>query len=260
MKYYIRIIALLTAAVLLLSVGGCGKSSDSLDRIEKRGVIVFGIAPESLPMSGGTQEEPTGLSVAIGNEIAARLGVEAEYIFITEKNAVQYMNDGIIDCYINMKEPDLKSSTQFGMVDSMLEWRQVAVVARWSKADQLVDLTGERVCVLSGSDANDALDAAEVFKSSMKEIVYTESYTEIMRELTGSTCAAAIVDEIEFMNAAGEAREKFVVINEPLASSRYVLAFAYADTTLRERVQSIYGDMSADGTLAGIRAEWVGIA
>ena len=258
MKYYTRIAALLMAALMLLSVCGCGENGDSLERVQKRERIVFGIAPDSLPVSGGTQDEPTGISVDVGNEIAARLGVEAEYIFITNENAVQYINDGVIDCYLNLAEPDIRTATQLRMVDSLFDWRQVAVVPKWSKASQLVDLTGERLCVVSGSDADAALDAAEIFKASMRDIVYTSDYVEIMRELTGSSCAAAIVDEMELMYAAGEAREKFVVIDQPLASSSYVLAFAYRDTTLAERIQSLYDDMNADGTLAGIRAGWIG--
>ncbi len=258
MKYYTRIAALLTAILLMLSVCGCGEDGDSLERVLRRERIVFGIAPDSLPVSGGTTEEPTGVSVAIGNEIAARLDVEAEYIFITHENAVQYLNDGIIDCYLSLAEPDLRTAAQLRMVDSTFDWRQVAVVPRWSRAKQLVDLTGERLCVVSGSDADTALDQAELFKASMRDIVYVDDYYAITQELTGSRCAAAIVDEMEFMNAAGPAREKFIVIDEPIASSNYVHAFAYRDTTLAERVQSLCDDMAADGTLRDILTEWTG--
>jgi len=258
MKYSVRIAALLMAAFMLLAVCGCGETGDSLERVLRRERIVFGIAPDSLPVSGGTTEEPTGISVEIGNEIAERLEVSAEYIFVSNENAVQYMNDGIIDCYINLAEPDLRTATQLRMVDSLLDWRQVAVVPQWSKATQLVNLTGSKLCVVSGSDASQALDSAEMFKAAMSGIVYADSYAQIMTELTGSTCAAAIVDEMEFMNAAGAARGKFIVIDEPLASSNYVLAFAYEDNSLAERVQSIYDDMNADGTVETIRTTWLG--
>jgi len=246
------------AIVMMLAVCGCGEDGDALERILRKEKIVFGIAPDSLPVSGESDEDgPVGISVEIGNQIAARLGVEAEYIFISQENAVQYINDGIIDCYLNLAEPDLRTATQIRMVDSLFDWRQVAVVPQWSRAKQLVNLTGGRVCVVSQSDASAALDEAEMFRSSLTGVVYTDDYMQIMRELTGSTCDAAIVDELEFLNSAGTAKEKFAIIDEPIASRNYVLAFAYEDQHLAERVQSIYDDMNADGTIQNIRNQWI---
>ncbi len=261
MKLHVRLAALLTAFLLVLSVCGCARDASSLDRILRQERIVFGIAPDNLPVSGGTAQDPTGIAADIGEEIAARLGAEAEYILLPAQEAIAALDEGRIDCYICLPEPDIRTATQLSAVDTLFGWRQVAVVPRWSEAKRLVDLAGERLCVLSDSDAADALDAAELFKASMSGIVYADDFYGIMHELTGSTCAAAIVDEMQFILAAketGEGMDKFVVIDEPLESRSYILAMRYSDAPLRERIQSIYDDMNTGGVVAAIRAEWLG--
>lgn len=258
MKLSLKLTALMLSIFMLLGLCGCGRYDNSLEKVLKEERIVFGIAPDSLPMSAEAEEGPIGLSVEIGNEIAARLDVEAEYIFIAPENALQYINDGIIDCYINLSAPDIRTLAQIEWVDSMMDYRQVAVVASWSRVDQLIDLEGERVCVISDTDAAAAFSDASMLKSSVGEVVACADYNEIMFELTGSTCAAAIVDEPQFLYAAGDSRSKFVVVDQPVASGDYVFAFGYREEEIAERIGSIFSDMNADGTLSAIKSEWLG--
>lgn len=258
MKLSFRLTALMLSIFMLLALCGCGEYSSSLERVLKEERIVFGIAPDALPMSAESADGPAGLSVDIGNEIAARLDVEAEYIFIAPENALQYINDRIIDCYINLPAPDIRTLAQIETVDALMDYRQVAVVTRWSPVDQLIDLSGERVCLVSGTDAAEAFSQAEMLKASTGEIVWCENYDEIMFELTGSTCAAAIVDEPQFLYSAGDSRSKFIVVEQPVASGDCVFAFGYREEGLAERIGSIYSNMNADGTLSSIKAEWLG--
>lgn len=258
MKLSLRLTALMLSIFMLLGLCACGEYDNSLERVLKEERIVFGIAPDSLPMSAEAEEGPIGLSVDIGNEIAARLDVEAEYIFIAPENALQYINDRIIDCYINLPAPDIRTLAQIESVDSLMDYRQVAIVTSWSPVDQLIDLADERVCVISDTDAAEAFSDAEMLKSSVGEVVACSDYNEIMFELTGSTCAAAIVDELQFLYAAGDSRAKFVTVEQPIASGDCVFAFGYREEGIAERIGSIYNDMNADGTLAGIKSEWLG--
>lgn len=260
MKLSLRLTALVLSIIMLLSLFGCGEYGSSLEKVLKEERIVFGIAPESLPLSAEAEEGPIGLSVDIGNEIAARLDVEAEYIFVTPENALQYINDRVIDCYINLPAPDIRTLAQIEAVDAQMDYRQVAVVAAWSPVDQLIDLAGERVCLVSGTDAAASFSEAEMLRASTGEIVWCSDYDEIMFELTGSTCAAAIVDEMQFLHAAGDSRSKFVVVEQPVASGDCVFAFGYREEAIAERIGNIYSDMSADGTLKAIKEKWLGQA
>lgn len=257
MKLSKRLTALALAALMLLAMCGCGSEKNTLDKVEKQGKIIFGVTPDYLPMSVESEDGPVGLSIDIGNEIAARLNVEAEYMFISQPNAAQYLNDKAIDCYINLAGPDIRTVARLEIVDTQYDYRQVVVVPRWSKVNRLVDLTGQRVCLLSGTDADAAFRDASAFHDAMDEIVYKDSYLDILYELTGSTCAAAIVDEPQLLYAVGESREKFIIIDEPLATGDFVFAFRYRDSEIAGRISNIYDDMIADGTIKELRLSWL---
>ena len=218
----------------------------------------MGIAADNLPMSANEEDGPEGIAVDLGEEIASRLNAEAEFISVSQANAIQYLNDGVIDCYIGLAAPDIRTLGQIQSIDMLLDYRIVAVTASWSQKDRLVELSGENICVISGSDANVALDECTAFKAAMGEIKYCDSYVEMQRELTGSTCEAAITDEMKFMHFAGVGRNKFKVIDEPLESGDYIIAFGSRETELCERIQSIYNDIYADGTLNKFKIRWVG--
>ncbi len=257
MKLSIRLTALALSLIMLFTLCGCGEGKNTLENIQKQGKIVFGVTPDYLPMSAETEDGAMGMSIDIGNEIAARLDVEAEYIFISQENAAQYLNNKVIDCYINLAGPDIRTVAQLEIVDTGYDYKQVVAVPVWSTVTRLVDLTGERVCVISGTDADTAFREAPAFHSAMSEIAYVDTYLDVLYELTGSTCAAAIVDEPQLLYAIGDSREKFIIIDAPLATGDFVFAFRYRDSEISGRIQNIYGDMKADGSLERIRSEWL---
>ena len=108
MKLYIRPLALILAILMLVGLCGCDDGKDSLDRILKKQTIVFGISPDSIPMSYVTMNDKTeGLSVDIGNELAKRLAVSAEFVFVEQEDALEALANEEIDCYLNLVSSDI---------------------------------------------------------------------------------------------------------------------------------------------------------
>ncbi|MBQ4313329.1 MAG: transporter substrate-binding domain-containing protein, partial [Clostridia bacterium] len=227
--------------------------------ILKKQTIVFGISPDSIPMSYVTMNDKTeGLSVDIGNELAKRLAVSAEFVFVEQEDALEALANEEIDCYLNLVSSDIKLASQMQTVDSGIDHRSAVVVTADSPIKRLVDLKGKTVCVVSGSDAAADFAAASVMYSSCGAVNLLASLDGIVLELGVGTSHAAVVDEEMFRYITRDVSDKYRFLSESVTSGDYVLAMRLRDTALSERIAMLYGDMQSDGTVDSIKAKWFG--
>ncbi len=244
----------LFAAVL----SGCGEYSDSLQRILAEERIIFGVQ-DNLPMSYEVQDEPNGYSVQIGRNLAARLDVEAEFVFVTPSDVQRALDEGMIDVYINLPSPGQKAMAAMLTVDCGMEYRQIMVVPSDSDVKRLFDLSGQTLCIISGSDASAALDEAEVFKSDLAGIIRCKNASEQFDALDSGKAQGMLIDEPMYryiMN--GVENPDYKILDELLARSELIMAMRAQDHRLAERIEVLMDNMRADGTIDSIRTEWLG--
>ncbi len=269
-----RAALLLLSIVFIVGTVGCSQESDSLEAVLKKKEIVFGIAPDFAPMSeevptsaavgGSTGEaddgQPTadGLSVDIANELAKRLNITPVYRFVKQSDAETALNEGEIDCYVNLAAPDIKTAARLGIIDTRMDYSQIVVTMAESGIDRLIDLDDRTVGCVSGSDARRALDQATVMKSNFGNLEDFDSEDKLIEALKGGYIDAAVIGEPQYRSNTRGGREFYTVIPDSIASGDLVLAFRLRDTTLRERIELLYEDMLSDGTLDNMRFERLG--
>lgn len=253
-----RLTALLAAILLLLAAVGCADSSDSLERVLGSGRLRFGVAPEDRPMSFDWNGEPAGLSVELAKEFAKRLNVEAQFVFVEHSDAQRALEEDEIDVYVNLPSPGQKAEATMLTLDGGMDCRQIVVVPAESKINRLYDLEGGTLAVLTGSEASDALDEAEVFKKALGEVTYCELPADQLAAINGGTADAMLIGEPLYRYIMIGTGSEYRVLDNVLADTRFIHALRLHDTTLGERIGSLFADMEKDGTFESIRKEWLG--
>ncbi len=260
-----RITSLILAAVLsiltLAVCSGCGAADDdTLNAVLNSGTIKIGISGDSKPMSYETADgDYAGFSVDVGNEIAKRLGVKAQFVKVSREQCVSALNSGKIDIYIDLAAPDREISSQVLKIDSAIAYRQVVVVKNTSPIKRLFDLTGKRLGVVSGSDAAEALFAASELRASASQVVSCSDIDELItQKLRLDAVDAIIVDETEFKNCVLGVADGYTILSDPIASGSYVLAVRRNDPAFQKRIGEIYEQMKGDGSISSYKTQWMG--
>jgi len=97
-----------TIAVVGLSIAlaGTAAAEDTIEKMKHAGVMKVGVRFDAPPMgtvdNGG---KPVGFSVDLGNMIAEKLGVKAEFVQATPKSRIQLLLNGNIDLQIDTLTP-----------------------------------------------------------------------------------------------------------------------------------------------------------
>lgn len=249
---------LLVCAIALSCATGCSTGGDALDRVLSKGVMRFGVTPDFAPISCDTADGVSGLSVDIALEIASRLNVEPEFVFIEQDKAVAALENGEIDCYLNFVAPDIKSTSTVLFIDTGLDYRQVAVTPPNSTITRLVDLKQTTVAVVSESDAAAALSDAAVLRENIGTIAWQTEEEAAIDLLRSGDCSALIISEPRILYELRSASGEFVILDDALSQADFVFAFRIGDDTLHERIQIIFDDMSTDGQFKTLVERWMG--
>ena len=250
---FASIIALCCAAL-----SGCGEYSDSLQRVLAEDRIVFGVERSNMPLSYERQGEPGGLSADMAKELAARLNVEAEFVFVTPSDVQAALDEGRIDLFVNLPSPGQKETASMLTVDTGMDYRQILVVTSGSDVSRLFDLQGGTLCLISGSDAATSLDEAVVFKGDLKDILYFETADQQFGAIDSGRADAMLIDEPMYRYIMNGVDSHYVVLDEILSQTNLLIALRREDSRLADRIESLLEDMRADGTMERIRSGWIG--
>lgn len=257
-KNILHVIFAAVIAVLCAVLAACGSYSDSLQRILAEDRIIFGVEPSNMPLAFETQNEPGGLSVDIAKELAGRLNVEAEFVFVSSSDVQTALDEGIIDLFINLPSPGQKEIASMLTLDTGMDYRQVLVVPSGSDVSRLYDLAEGTLCVISGSDASASLDETEVFKGDLGDIIYCENASQQFEAISSGRADAMLIDEPLYRYIMNGVDTDYVVLDEILSQTNLLIALRQQDSRLADRIDSLMNDMRSDGTMERIRSSWIG--
>jgi polar amino acid transport system substrate-binding protein len=269
------------ATLLLLSACGKGGTTnirqapggDLLADVKKRGKLLIAtdanVKPLSFKNPDGSFE---GFDVAVGREVAKRLGVQAEFIAVDYDlitaggwNGRWDMNAGS-----TTPTPNRRKSLYF----SSPYWYGPAtfVVHKRSKTASIDELKGRKIGVPAGSILLDylqhklTLEAGELIKRAPAgiELKIYQSDGEIITDqsLGDGTRLDAMLVTLQVAENAIKAGQPLKLLGEPLLYSPSCLAFdnksPLDSRSLVAAISTIVDAMHADGTLTGLSNKYLG--
>ena len=201
-----------------------------------------------------------GFDLDLAAEVCERNGWELVKRPIDWNSKDMELSSGSIDCIwngftINTREDDYTWSSPY--VDNS----QVFVVPADAGIATPADLAGKAVGVQSDSSALSALnneDAPEniALRDSFGSLTEYADYNTAFMDLEAGAINAVAMD-IAVAEYQIESRgDKYVILDQYLATEQYGVGFKLGNTELRDKVEKTLVEMNEDGTLAEIAEKW----
>ena len=283
-----RMVSMMMAGVMVLSLAGCGgaaKTAETAAQTEAPssaaettaaettvaettaaettaagGKFTVGFDQDFPPMGFvGDNGEYTGFDLELAQEVATRLGLEYVPQPIAWDAKDMELNSGTIDCIwngftINGREDAYTWTTPY------MDNSQVFVVAADSGITKLSDLAGKVVEVQADSSAEAALKDNQELAGTFGTLQTTPDYNTAFMDLEMGAVDAIAMDVIVAgyqIEQRGES-DKYLILEEALASEEYGVGFKKGNKELRDKVQAALEEMAEDGTLDEISNKWFG--
>ena len=201
-----------------------------------------------------------GFDLDLAAEVCERNGWELVKRPIDWNSKDMELSSGSIDCIwngftINTREDDYTWSSPY--VDNS----QVFVVPADAGIATPADLEGKAVGVQSDSSALSALnneDAPEniALRDSFGSLTEYADYNTAFMDLEAGAINAVAMD-IAVAEYQIESRgDKYVILEQYLATEQYGVGFKLGNTELRDQVEKTLVEMKEDGTLTKIAEKW----
>ncbi|KPL79932.1 hypothetical protein ADN00_02095 [Ornatilinea apprima] len=255
-------IASLVVAGLILLLIGFSKPKNSLESIQKEGVIKVGITGDFPPYQYYDDNEYTGIEIDLMDEAARRMGVTTEFIAMPHDSLSAALQDGSIDIILGdysflMSDASLQRNTTYApSVGVVVTYPGSSIVV-----NSIEDLAQYTIVVSEGSGGEDYLRQVLVDTGRMPEenlIVLDEyAYSDVSEIVKTGQADAGILPP--YYAEEGEQEGSLQPVYEDMLLTDEIPIYTPADETeLGEEIDSIMQDMTYDGSTSRITENYLG--
>lgn len=269
MKKTTRILALVLALVMCLALCACSeKKTDDGKTDDDAAATTFtvGFDAEYEPFGYmGDDGEYTGFDLEMAQAVCDKLGWELVKKPIDWDSKDFELESGNIDCIWNGMTYTGREDA-YTWSDAYCDNSIVWIVTADSGIKSAADLVGKNIVTQAGSSAYTALTAEEdndenlALAATFAKLDTVADYNTAFANLNSGLSDAIAVD-IGVARAKLEtlSDDSLVMLEEPLSTEQYAIAFKLGNETLRDQVQKVFDELVADGTFMQL-AEKYGLA
>lgn len=270
-----KLIALMLAMVMALSLVACGKPAENDNSANDNNTntdgdatatrtFVMGVDAEYPPFSYlGEDGQYTGFDVEVCKAVCDLLGWDLQVFGVNWDQKLVQLDAKECDCvWSGMTILDSMKEAGYVISTPYYDNTQVIMVKEGSDIKSSADLAGKVVAVQLGTsgeallaDGGDLADLAATFA----DLTTCDSFLKCFTELGGGAVDAVIVDKPVAVSYA-ESNKGFTVLDEGLGAERYGIAFRAGDEELCATVEDAVAQLVANGTYAEIAAKYPDIA
>lgn len=252
------------ACVMLLSalLTGCGEDKKKADtKVNNEKPIVVGLDDNFPPMGfRDDKQEIVGFDVDLAKEAAKRLNRNIEFKAIDWSSKEAELKSGRVDILWNGLDITEKRKENMLFSDPYMENRQIIFVKKGTT--DIIDeksLAGKVVGTQSGGTTEEYIDGNDVLRNSFKDYKKYSDYVAAFMDLENGRIDAIVGDEITGRYYMSKHLDKIDAVEVAVGPvSNFGIGFSKENKKLRDEVQKVLDEMSADGTSAKISETWFG--
>lgn len=252
-----KLIAILLAAIMVLSFAACGRKDSS------KKTFTMGIDPEYPPFSYiGDDGEYTGFDVEVCKAVCDSLGWDFEVFGVNWDQKLVQLDAKECDCvWSGMTILDSMKDAGYVISKPYFHNAQVLVVGAESDIKSSTDLAGKVVAVELGTSGEELLngDLSEL-KDTFKELVTCDSFLKCFTELEGGAVDAVFVDFPVAKSYVADKGDKLVILDEELGAEEYGIAFRKGEEETCKAVDDAIQKLVEDGTYEKIAKKYPDIS
>lgn len=223
---------------------------------QEEGSVTIGVKFDVPPFGFENPQtgEVEGFDVDMGNYIADRLGIEAEFIEAISDNRIPFLEDGTADLILSTMTitTDRDAEIDFSRPYYVAQGR--ILVPEGSDIAGIDDLTqGTSVCTAIGSTYEATL--SEQAPDAQLDLV--DSYSECFESLQNGSVDAVSTDDVILTGMVIQ-DESLQLVGDPLTTEPYGVGVAEGETEAAEFLSETVEMTFEDGTWDEMYEEWVG--
>ncbi|HZK51133.1 MAG TPA: glutamate ABC transporter substrate-binding protein [Actinomycetota bacterium] len=223
---------------------------------QEEGSITIGVKFDVPPFGfeNPQSNEIEGFDVDMGNYIADRLGVEAEYIEAISDNRIPFLADGTADLILSTMTitTDRDAEIDFSRPYYVAQGR--ILVPQGSDIAGIDDLgQGTTVCTALGSTYEATLSE----QAPDSELDLVDAYSECLEKIQNESVDAVSTDDVILTGMVIQ-DENLQLVGDPLTTEPYGVGVAEGETEAAEFLSETIEMSFEDGTWDELYEEWVG--
>ena len=254
-----------TMAIILMIIlvgalfTGCKKSDtavNSLEQIKKDGVIKMGLDDSFPPMEFRDEKNNlVGFDIDLGNEIAKKLGVKAEFVTNDFSGIILAMQAGKFNIALTtLSITDERKKTIDFSKPYIMEGQIVVVKNDNTQIKEPSDLEGKTAACQLGSTSEQAVQSVK----GLKELKKYDKIPQAFQDLSIGRIDAVVVDEIVGLYYMTQKPNEYKVLEKKLSDEPVGIGFKKEDKDLQAEIQKALDELKEDGTLSKLSVKWFG--
>lgn len=266
-----KVLAILLAAVMLLSFAACGAKQDSTETtkaeaqsdlayIQGKGEMVIGMTIFEPMDYYGEDGQLTGFEVEFGNAVCEKLGVKAKFQEISWEAKETELSAKNIDCIWNGLTITPERQQTMSISAAYMNNKQV-IVTKAENAEAFAQpgaLDGKTVVAEKESAGEETIaDAANADYFGKANYVAVQDMKSALMEVKSGTADAAVIDYVTGIGSLGENSDyqDLSIVEKSFADEQYGIAFRQG-SDVTEKVNAIIEELTKDGTLQKIAEKY----
>ena len=254
-----KLLTTLLLASLILC--GCGNKDDQmsdLDRVLKRGKLVVGVRTDARPFGFiGEDDYNYGFDVDLASHLSKAIlnkyDNAVEYVPVTIRNRIAYLNSGKVDCLIARMSvtPSRMKLMDFSM--PYYHAGQAILVNHWSKITTLKELDGKRIIIVYGSTTE--ANIRNLLPKS--KIIGYKNYDDAVNALKAGKADALIADDTILLGYT-YSDKTIKILSGRYSVEPYAIAFRKGakSAKLREYTNIFLDQYARTGKLSKLQQKW----
>ena len=268
--------ALILALVLGLFVAACGDDEEepasgggseqaadveqfpedtTMGKIQAAGEIKIGVKYDVPPFGfkNPQTDDIEGFDVDLGQAVADKLGVKANFVEAISDNRIPFLEDGTADLILSTMTINEERVGQIDFSDPYFIARGRVLVPGDSDITGVGDLAGKNVCTALGS----------TYEANLKEqapdakLKLVDSYSECLELIQNGAVDAVSTDDVILTGMIIQ-DDTLKLVGDPLTQEPYGAGIKKGETEMVEFVNGVFQELKDGGQWATLHQEWIG--
>lgn len=213
-------------------------------------VLTIGIPADHPGLGTMLATGPTGFEPALANEIAARLGAEAELVPLALDQRIRALRNGDVEIVLSSLQMNYSNESQIDLAGPYLVVHQDMLMAAGE-----TEWEGMALCAVQNTRG---LERAQLLYADDTLIYPAETYSGCVEMLSNGTVAVVTGDDAVLAGFVARHPGRMALVGESLAITRYGVGLPPGSTELCEQVNAALTEIVADGTWEALRLRYFG--
>jgi ABC-type amino acid transport substrate-binding protein len=252
---------LLQVFLLALSLLGLAQSvwaEPGLERVKKAGKLLIAVDASYPPMEfEGPKGQPIGFDVDLGEELAKKLGVKAEFIVMSWDGILAGLTSKRYDVIMSSMNITADRQKQVDFVE-YVKLSQLFVARPGTKLDQEKALDGKVIAVQADTTSSDYVEAVKKKGIAIKEIKAFKTAIDCFAALKAKHVDGIVIDEPVGRYYQKQDAKSFEITGKAMSPEPVGIALRKEDQDLKKALEEALLEVKKVGTFKKISENWFG--